>query len=818
MRAKLCFVVIGLTAILHISPEAGRADTVLFLVNNSGPDVYSAIAANLSVYIDDVQQRFGVSIQVLADDYYNHYSPADVRALLRYMYLSSGGEMTGAILAGTIPYATYRYSTGPITPAPLYYEDFDAVWTDSLPGDGHFDVIDTDPWTNATEIWTAWWVPPTNQPAQHASYLNAYLQKLALYYSGVIEGSDALLFIGSNMTNIGFNSEWAGLLLGPGQISASRLHLCGVQSIDQDPMWGFAGVSDWIYPQDLSKSRLWNGAEWAGFYPGIDFTVFEQPHGTAEDVLVDQLFFMWNAARWKYSHLFSHGTASGAYYEGPGNYFTYSDVPIIINDGGANVITTSGCHNGNFRGNDGATPNYSASLGNVMVFSSTNCCVTFYGSASSQSTALFAEFHEELLGGLVPDTGNYLAKGYYRMRNSDIIWGEDHYFFRSRDDKVLLGNPFVTWYDQGVPTVTPTFTPAPTSTPTPTPDPNRLYLNDLYLVQHNSAPPGGNRYYQDTIIYNPVPSSGWDGGLMDLAVIAGYYDFGTGFSSQEGQIDPTDVRDLGAGAPAFAHRGAFGGRTVNELDGAVQVINRPVPASVPQTTATHAEYIYLTQLRKRPLDRELQLGVNQFTIISPDAMELGVTGLIAAFISHDPTGNGFSDGDPPTVACLDSSSVGGATANAAGQNIPCHPGNTDAGYFQPSDCALHGDSRTAVIGNFLVTVTYFNACGDIVSGMQLPNGLTGHGAPGWIVAGGTEYNAIDATMNDAIAYLEITVERVAPVTNTPTATATPMITPRPTATATPTPVSIPAANGWGILALSALAGALLACAGRGRKR
>ncbi len=776
-----------------------HAETVLFLVNNNEPDVYDQIADNLDVYVGHVDDRFNVDVQIIADDFYNSYTPSDVRQMLHDEYYYSGNDIGGAILAGTIPYATYRHGNGDINPAPFYYEDFEAEWIDQSPADGHFEQVITDPWTNATEIWTAWWIPPAEDVSDHGFYLNGYLEKLDDYYSGQIEGEDAMLYIGSNMTNLGFNSEWINLLLESGGRTAEQIMHFGVYSSDQDLMWGYAGVPYWIYPQDLTKERYWNGSDWEGFNASLDFTPYEHPYGSIDDIKVDELFYLWNQTIFKYCHLFCHGGADAVYYHGGGNSFNYENVSLIQQDRCPNFITSSGCNNGNFRGTTGPNPAYERGIGNNLVFADNTACVTFYGSASSQSTGLFAGFHELLIQGLAATPDNYLAKGYYQMRNSDIIWGDDHYFFRSVDDKILMGNPFVTWHDSGPPTATPTPTPTSALTPTPAPtfDPSKIYLNDIYLAQYKNAGYGDNRYYQDTIIDSLIPTSGWDGGLIDLAVIEGYYDFNTGYTDQGGQIDPADVQDYGLGAPDFIDRGSIDTAGVKELDAGITILNRPSVDNCPYDADSHQDFIQGSGMNKSKLNRELSVGYNRFTIISPDAMEFSNRGIIAAFISHDPSGETFQQNDPPSVACLDDSTSQGSTSDAQGQYIPPHPGQTDAPYFQSCTHQFADDSRFMESGNYRITVTYFNVAGDVGSGMGLPHGLSGHGAPGWIVDEDIGYNSIDDSMPDCVVYLELLVEYIYTPTYgptlTPTSSPTPTITPTetPTAGSTFTPVPTP---------------------------
>jgi len=56
------------------------------------------------------------------------------------------------------------------------------VWTDA-DGDGVFDGLKSDQSKNATEIWTAWWVPPSNDPEEQVRLLNTLLEKLHRFHT-----------------------------------------------------------------------------------------------------------------------------------------------------------------------------------------------------------------------------------------------------------------------------------------------------------------------------------------------------------------------------------------------------------------------------------------------------------------------------------------------------------------------------------------------------------------------------------------------------------------------------------------------------------
>ncbi len=197
--------IITLLAIVHVFAAFGcfagddKAVTsrALVVVDKS---VYPEIEARLTKYIDHIRREFGVELKVLVDDYYD-MQPPDIRARLKHEYQNSPVPVVGAIMVGPIPHAI-RSSLGAaeettkyemlmdeadekgdrrlawecwrklplLTPAPLYYEDFDAEWIDE-DGDGVFEKIETDPENNPTEIWTAWWVPPSEDRRMQAKLL-----------------------------------------------------------------------------------------------------------------------------------------------------------------------------------------------------------------------------------------------------------------------------------------------------------------------------------------------------------------------------------------------------------------------------------------------------------------------------------------------------------------------------------------------------------------------------------------------------------------------------------------------------------------------
>ncbi len=227
----------AISAATEALPPKTRA---LVVVDSS---VYPQIRKRLEKYIDHIRWEFQVELKVLSDNFYD-MKPPEIRAKLRSEYENSSLPLVGAIMVGPIPHAI-KSSLGAVettqkqlklvkqaqargdkreawkqwvkmpylTPAPLYYEDFDASWIDE-DGDGVFERMETDAETNPTEIWTAWWVPPTNNRSSHPAFLNSFLKKLHLYHSGRIDGRNGMIFIAGNGNSGEITEAWTGLMNG----------------------------------------------------------------------------------------------------------------------------------------------------------------------------------------------------------------------------------------------------------------------------------------------------------------------------------------------------------------------------------------------------------------------------------------------------------------------------------------------------------------------------------------------------------------------------------------------------------------------------
>ncbi len=391
------------------APEA-RA---LFIVDES---VYPHIRTGLETYARHVKAMHDVACEARPDDYYN-MQPAEIRAILEQEYKKSDPKLVGAIMVGPIPHACRSHDPSAIMiPAPMYYEDFDAVYEDK-DGNGAYsdDEITNDRETNPTEIWVSWWVPPSMDRKEQVELLRSYLDKLDRYYRGDIVGRDQMLWTAGNVVKVEDVEGWTVLL------------------------------KDTMKPLGQTL-RIWSriGQDTGTFRPNKR----KDEHGPKDFIKAFTL------QPWQHVHVIAHGNQRGWYWDNTGVCFARAasgkpEWSLLMDlskyeQVGGNIVTTSGCSNGNFRG-DYVGPNYDRALPNILLFSPHTITVAYYGAASPQSTSGFACMVTELIEGLKSDGGSYLGQGYHELKNHDYSWGLQHYFFRGGDEKVLLGDPFATY-------------------------------------------------------------------------------------------------------------------------------------------------------------------------------------------------------------------------------------------------------------------------------------------------------------------------------------------------------------------------------------
>jgi len=412
----VCAVVIfWLVATSVYAGQPAAEKTVAIVVDSR---VYPHIADRLQKYVGAIRADYGVGCSTLVDGFYD-MKPEAIRARLRAEYEQCRPALVGAIMVGPIPHALRGDPKAVVYPTPLYYEDFDAEWVDR-DNDGVFEEVRTDRRTNATEIWTTWWVPPVNDEDGQLHLIAGFLDKLERYHRGEMTGRDQMLWFSGNVFDVEICEGWTVLL------------------------------KETMAPLD-QKLYIWCRV-------GQDEGTF-RPNKRREEFSATDFLTAFGLQTWQHAHIVTHGSPRGWFWDGTGVVAAANEpestvvLDLAALAGAANIITTSGCSNGNFRGNLSITPDYSKSLANRLLFSPDTVTVAYWGSASPQSTGGFAGYCTELIESLKSDGGSYLAEGYYRMRNHDYSWGTQHYVFRGVDEKILCGDPFVRYH------------PAPSRTP-----------------------------------------------------------------------------------------------------------------------------------------------------------------------------------------------------------------------------------------------------------------------------------------------------------------------------------------------------------------
>ncbi|MBK9120086.1 MAG: hypothetical protein IPM18_10875 [Phycisphaerales bacterium] len=389
---------------------------VVVIVDNSA---YPELKEGLDKYAAHVLASHRIVVEPRPDDYYEMQPPA-IRDRLRSEYQQRRlPRLVGAIMVGPIPHACRSHDPKQImVPLPLYYEDFDAVYEDRN-GDGVYsdDEITNDRVHNPTEIWTAWWVPPALEREAQVRLLKGFLDKLDRYYRDEITGRDQMLWTAGNVVKVEDVEGWSVLL------------------------------KDTMKPLD-QQLRTWAkiGQDTGTFRP---FKMKDE-HGPTDFVKAFTL------QPWQHAHIIAHGNQRGWYWDNTGVCVAraagdkpeWSLLMDVSTFGGtaANIVTTSGCSNGNFRG-DYVGEHYDRALANILLFSPETITIAYYGAASPQSTSGFASYCTELIESLRADGDSYLAEGYFKKRNHDYSWGTQHFFFRGGDEKILSGDPFARYRD-----------------------------------------------------------------------------------------------------------------------------------------------------------------------------------------------------------------------------------------------------------------------------------------------------------------------------------------------------------------------------------
>jgi hypothetical protein len=386
--------------------------------------IYPQLEAGLKRYAAHILEQHNIRVDMLPDDFHNMKNWV-VRELLKQEYLRSSPKLVGAIIVGEIPYACRSHDPNVImTPCPHFFEDFDAKYLDKDGNGVYSDAeIENNRVENPTEIWVSWWMPPATEEVQQIKHLQFFLDKLDRYYKGELTGRDQMLWTAGNVVKVEDVEGWTVLM------------------------------KDSMRPLD-QQLYVWSriGQDTGTFRPNKR----KEEHGPTDFVKAFTL------QPWQHAHIIAHGNQRGWYWDNTGVCVARKagdDKPewsLLLDldsfEGtGANIITTSGCSNGNFRG-DYVKPAYDRALPNKLLFSPNTNTIAFFGAASPQSTSGFAGFATELVEALKADGDSYLAEGYYKMKNMDYSWGTQHYFFRGGDEKVLLGDPFARYRDSKPPT------------------------------------------------------------------------------------------------------------------------------------------------------------------------------------------------------------------------------------------------------------------------------------------------------------------------------------------------------------------------------
>ena len=273
-----------------------------------------------------------------------------------------------------------------------------------------------------------------------------------------------------------------------------------------------------------------------------------------------------------------------------------------------------------------------------------------------------------------------------------------------------------------------------------------LYLNDLYICG-SSLREDKHRYYQDTMFSQEMPGSGWDGGKIDVGVLAGCYGFG--LAGPEG----VTLVDAGISSAQWMYAGMIDQTDVYQLDTNIyQVLNRLTWQHLPTNAGWHYQYVYDAGLKKTRLNVPLLEGDNWFTIIGHDAMEIGESGGAGLFVSAS-TNALYPYGGHPTLFAMD---YGSSWDSGNGELIPGYVGIQDATYFQTCSVIARAGCSGAEIDQYIVEISWLDFAGDNDSAIN-PRGLTGIAAPGFTTGEDIGWNALNSGVNDHRAYINVRV-------------------------------------------------------------
>lgn len=275
----------------------------------------------------------------------------------------------------------------------------------------------------------------------------------------------------------------------------------------------------------------------------------------------------------------------------------------------------------------------------------------------------------------------------------------------------------------------------------------------------------GDKYYQDTMIYDTTPHTTFDGGMMDIAVIEGWYTLGNINFTNGRPYVAAHVLDAGDTAIQTVSKGTFNATSNNvlKLDSSVYTNLNPVSDNGSDPDSSDAAgYVSDAALQKEYLDCPLHLGVNRFTLLSPNASEIGGEGMVGLYVYASNEAPVFVEGQSPTLAAVDD---GSGIIDADGFQS-CGYIAGDATYFQKGTNWLWGTTLSKTYGDYRIEITYCDFAGDNDQAIN-PFGFTSVGAPGYLCNYGYGQWGIDNAWDDALIYLEITVSELPPVPYAP---------------------------------------------------
>ena len=261
----------------------------------------------------------------------------------------------------------------------------------------------------------------------------------------------------------------------------------------------------------------------------------------------------------------------------------------------------------------------------------------------------------------------------------------------------------------------------------------------------------GQKYYQDTMFGNDVPSASFNGN-MDVGVLGDFYGFGLTAIVDSDQYIKDNVVDSAPGL--FETMGSwYGSNTVYRLDPEeYDLLNQPQGISA-TVAGDVGDYLTASGLQKQDLVMTLYPGVNRFTFLCPGAMEIGDAGMLGLYMFGAGELPSFQEGSPPTLAAVDQND--GLTDGKG--FIACGFHGGEAGYFQLATNFLTKSSLATQINGYRVEITYFNVAGRNDTSVN-PYGMASPNCASYVCKYSYGQWAISPAGDHALGYIEITVD------------------------------------------------------------